>query len=58
MAFRVIVHYPKGKEAQQELAKRVADVHAQTVIEMVRSMTFPAEQKVQLIHAVKSYIPQ
>lgn len=58
MAFSVIVHYPKGREAQQELAKRVADVHAQTVIEMVKSMTFPTEQKVQLIHAVKSYIPQ
>ena len=58
MTFSVIIHYPKGKEAEKELTKRVADVHAQTVIEMVKSMSLPVEQKVRLINAIKSYIPK
>ena len=58
MIFSVIIHYPEGEEAQKELAKKVADVHAQTVIEMIRAMSLPVEEKVRLIHAVKDYIPK
>lgn len=54
----IIVHYPKDKQAQQELAKKVADVHAQTVIEQIKSMAYPLAQKARLIDAVKSYIPK
>ena len=54
----IIVHYPEGEEAQKELGKKVADVHAQTVIEIVKSMSLPVEQKVRLINAIKSYIPK
>ena len=54
----IIVHYPEGEEAQKELEKKVADVHAQTVIEMVKAMSLPVEEKVRLIHAVKDYIPK
>ena len=56
MTFSVIIHYPKGKEAEKKKKKKVADVHAQTVIEMIRAMSLPAEEKVRLIHAVKNYI--
>lgn len=58
MIFSVVVHYPKGKQAQQELGKKVADVHAQTVIELVKSMSVPSDQKIQLINKIKNYIPK
>jgi len=54
----VIIHYPEDKKAQQDLARKVADVHAQTVIEKIRSMSYPTEQKIKLIDAIKSYIPK
>lgn len=56
MAFSIIIHYPKEGGTQRELAKKVAGVHAQTVIEKVRSMPCPTEQKARLIDAVKAYI--
>ena len=56
MTFSVIIHYPEGEEARKELAKKVADVHAQTVVEMVKAMSVPVEQKVRLIDAIKDYI--
>ncbi|MCI9425730.1 MAG: hypothetical protein HFF30_09220 [Flavonifractor sp.] len=58
MIFSVIIHYPEGEEAQKELAKKVADVHAQTVVEMVKAMPVSMEQKVRLISAIKDYIPR
>ena len=58
MTFSIIIHYPEGQEAQKELAKKVAGVHAQTVVEMVKAMGSPVEEKVRLIHAVKDYIPK
>ena len=48
MTFSIIIHYPEGQEAQKELAKKVADVHAQTVVEMVKAMPSPVEQKIRL----------
>ena len=56
MAFSIIIHYPREGRSQQELEKKVADVHARTVIEKVRSMSCPTEQKARLIDAVKAYI--
>ncbi|MCI8714234.1 hypothetical protein AALA82_19695 [Oscillospiraceae bacterium 50-16] len=58
MTFSIIIHYPEGQEAQKELAKKVADVHAQTVVEMVKAMPSPVEQKIRLINAIKNYIPK
>ena len=52
-AFSIIMHYPKSIEMQQELAKKVAAVHAQTVIEKIKSMPCPIEQKEALIDAIK-----
>ena len=53
-----MVHYPEGEDTQKELAKKAADVHAQTVVELVKSMSLPVEQKVRFINAIKSYIPK
>ena len=49
----IIVHHPETPEAQKELAKRVAQVHAQTVVERIKSISCPIDQKAELIDAVK-----
>ena len=49
----VIMHYPTTPEKQEELSKKVAAVHAQTVIEKIKSMPCPIEQKAALIDAIK-----
>jgi len=56
--FNIFIHYPESIKAQQELMKKAAEIHAQTVIEMVKSMPYSGEQKVRLIDAVKAYIPK
>ena len=49
---KIIVHYPKTKENIDALAKKVADVHADYVIEHIRQLSCPAEQKVELVKAI------
>ena len=48
----LIVYYPKSDEGCQELAKRVAQVHADTVLTHIRQLSCPASQKTQLLNAV------
>mgnify|MGYP000553223450 CR=1 FL=1 len=38
---------------QEELSKKVAAVHAQTVMEQIKAMPCPVEQKAELIEAIK-----
>ena len=49
----VIMHYPTTPESQKELSKKVAAVHAQTVMEQIKSMPCPVEQKTKLVEAIK-----
>ena len=49
----IIIYHPETPEAQKELAKRVAQVHAQTVVERIKSLSCPTEQKAELINAIK-----
>lgn len=56
IAINIIVHYPKDIEAQQELDKKAAIVHAQTVLEKIKASPYPAEQKTQLIAEIQKYI--
>ena len=48
----LIVYYPKTAEGQEELAKRVSDVHASAVIQRIKSLNCPARQKLALLDAV------
>lgn len=41
---------------QEELAKRVATIHAQAILEAVRQLDCPTEQKVELISAVQELV--
>ena len=49
---KVIVHYPKTEEGKQELARRVADVHADFVISSINKLNCPIKQKLELLQAV------
>lgn len=49
---KVIVHYPKTEEGRQELARRVADVHADFVISYINKLDCPIKQKLELLQAV------
>lgn len=41
---------------QRELSKRVATVHAQVVMEKIKALNCPLEQKVALLDAIIGYI--
>lgn len=49
---QLIVHYPKAEEGRQELARRVASVHADAVTRKLLKLTCPDRQKRQLLDAV------
>ncbi len=48
----VIVYYPKTEEGKDDLARRVADVHASTVTQRIKSLNCPDRQKLELLNAV------
>ena len=48
----VIVYYPKTEAGKEELARRVADVHAAAVNQRLKSLNCPTSQKLALLDAV------
>lgn len=48
----LIVYYPKTAEGQEELAKRVSDVHAAATSQQIKSLNCPTSQKLELLDAV------
>lgn len=48
----VIVHYPTTEEGKAELARRVATVHAESVIDKINRLKCPNKQKLELLDAV------
>lgn len=49
---KVLVYYPSEPAGQQELARRVASVHADAVDRKLQKLTCPTQQKLQLLSAV------
>ena len=48
----IVMHYPTTEEGKRELAERVAEVHADFVLNYVRKLQIPSWQKEKLIDAV------
>jgi hypothetical protein len=48
----IIVHYPTDEKGREELAKRVASVHADATVEYIKKLTCSKEQKSSLIDAI------
>lgn len=51
-SINLIVYYPKTAEGHEELARRVADVHAAAVNQRLKSLNCPTSQKLELLDAV------
>lgn len=49
---QVRVHFPQTEEGKQELARRVAEVHADFVLDTLNRLDCPAKQKLELLQAV------
>lgn len=52
----VIIHLLRSKESQEELAKRVATVHAQLIYNYISRLECSTEQKVALLDAIQKNI--
>ena len=48
----VIFHYPTTEEGKRELADNVAKIHADMVIQYIKKLNCPFEQKIKLLDAV------
>ena len=48
----MIVHSPKTDAGKEELARRVATVHAESVIAKINRLNCPSKQKLELVEAV------
>ena len=48
----VIVHPPETPEGQAELARRVADIHAASVMQRIKGLNCPASQKLELLDGI------
>ena len=48
----VIMYFPKTEKGKEELAKRVAEVHAAAVNQRLKELNCPTRQKLELLDAV------
>lgn len=55
-SMEVIIHLSRSKEGQEELAKRVATVHAQLIYNYISRLECSTEQKVALLDAIQENI--
>ena len=51
-AVNVKFYFPKTQEGQEELARRVSEVHADAVIRRIKELNCPTSQKLELLDAV------
>lgn len=48
----VVFYYPKTEAGKEELARRVAEVHADAVVRRIKELNCPTSQKLELLDAV------
>lgn len=53
---KVIVHYPTSKDAQRELSKRVAQIHAEAITRRINDLSCSQEQKLKLINSISEAV--
>lgn len=54
----IVVHYPKTEAGMAELARRVAEVHADAVNYKLKQLNCPTKQKLDLLDAVIHTVKQ
>lgn len=55
-SIEVILHFPKSQKMENELAKRVATIHAQAILTSVAQLDCPTDQKITLVEAVQKLV--
>ncbi len=48
----LILHFPQTEAARQELARRAAQIHADSILERINALDCPQDQKLQLLDAI------
>ena len=48
----VIAHYPETPDKRSELSKRVAKLHAESIIRYIEKLNCPADQKLAIIDSI------
>lgn len=48
----VIVHYPSDNKSRDELSKRIAEIHIESVTAFVKKQQWTKEQKLKILNAV------
>lgn len=48
----VVLHLPKTEAGQQEMAMRVAEIHANAVVQRIKDLNCSRQQKLQLLDAI------
>ncbi len=54
--FTLILHFPKTEAGQEELRRRVSDVHADYIISAIEQLNATAKEKVSLLEKVMDAI--
>ena len=54
----VVVHYPKSVTAQKALKQKVAEIHAQSIINRINEMQLSEEETKKLINIVCERVTQ
>lgn len=54
----VVVHYPKSVTAQKTLKKKVAEIHAQSIINRINEMQLSEEDTKKLINMICERVNQ
>lgn len=49
---KIIVHYPSDEKAKEELKKRAAEVHSDSVIAYIKKQPWTEEQKLAMLNAI------
>ena len=49
---KLVLHFPQTESDRQELANRVAQIHADSILERIKSLDCPREQKLQLLDTI------
>lgn len=48
----IILHFPNIKDFEKGLAKKVAELHAEAILDYLEQLDCPAEQKLALLNSV------
>ena len=54
---KIIVHYPQTQQGKQELAQRLADVHADAVVSAINKLDCPPDVKIGTTNFCKKNKP-